>query len=135
MQLSYNLIKNNSTLKSSHKLIETNYVSKATSDELGNINGSIENDIKKSYEVLGYNIKKKPKWESEEIIMKSRVLTAEIEKKAYEEGYNQGKSNGFEDGYNEGLKKVKEDTEEEIRGKIDKAEEKLQKPAKEYKEY
>lgn len=137
MQLSYNLIKNTTALKSSHKRIETNYVTKIEAEEVekGRDRVSVEGEIKKSYEILGSNIIKKSKSEAEEIIMKARVLSDEIEKKAYEEGYNQGKTNGFEDGYNEGLEKIKEDSEEEIRLKIEKAEEILQKANKEYKEY
>lgn len=135
MQLSYKLIKNTSALKSSHKVIETNYVSKVESEELEKEKVSVEQEIKKSYETLGANIVKKAKSEAEEIIMKARVISAEIEKKAYEEGYNQGKSNGFEDGYNEGLEKIKIDTQEEIRNKIEKAEVILKEANREYKEY
>lgn len=135
MQLSYNLIKNTSALKSSEKKIETNYISKIEAKDIEKDNLSAEREIIKSYDILGSNIIKKSKSEAEEIIMKARVISSEIEKKAYEDGYSQGKYNGFEDGYNEGLEKIKKDTEEEIRLKIEKAEEILQKANKEYKEY
>lgn len=135
MQLSYNLIKNTSALKSSEKKIETNYISKIEAKDIEKDNLSAEREIIKSYDILGSNIIKKAKSEAEEIIMKARVISSEIEKKAYEDGYSQGKYNGFEDGYNEGLEKIKKDTEEEIRLKIEKAEEILQKANKEYKEY
>ena len=42
MQLSYKLIKNTSALKSSHKVIETNYVSKVESEELEKEKVSVE---------------------------------------------------------------------------------------------
>lgn len=135
MQLSYNLIKNTSALKSSEKKIETNYISKIEDKDIEKENLFVEQEIRKSYDILGSNIIKKAKSEAEEIIMKARVISSEIEKKAYEEGYSQGKYNGFEDGYNEGLEKIKKDTEEEIRLKIEKAEGILQKANKEYKEY
>lgn len=135
MQLSYNLIKNTTALKSSHKLIETNYSTKIEIDGEKKDKLSVEEEIKKSYELLGANIVKKSKSEAEEIVMKARVISAEIERKAYEEGYNQGKANGFEDGYNKGLEKIKNDIEEEVREKIEKAEEILKKANKEYKEY
>lgn len=135
MQLSYNLIKNTSALKSSEKKIETNYISKIEAKDIEKENLFVEQEIRKSYDILGSNIIKKAKSEAEEIIMKARVISSEIEKKAYEEGYSQGKYNGFEDGYNEGLEKIKKDTEEEIRLKIERAEEILQKANKEYKEY
>lgn len=135
MQLSYNLIKNTSALKSSQKTIETNYISRIEAKDIEKENLYVEQEIRKSYDILGSNIIKKAKSEAEEIIMNARVISSEIEKKAYEEGYNQGKYNGFEDGYNQGLEKIKKDAEEEIRGKIEKAEEILQKANKEYKEY
>ncbi|MBE6055153.1 MAG: flagellar biosynthesis/type III secretory pathway-like protein [Clostridium sartagoforme] len=137
MQLSYNLIKNSSALKSSKKVIETSYISKVEEKEKEKeyIDSSIEDEIKKSYEALGANILRKSKIEAEEIVMQSRVIASEIEKKAYEEGYNQGKLNGFEDGYNEGLEKVKLDTEEEIKSKLEKSEYILKEANREYKEY
>ena len=135
MQLSYNLIKNTSTLKSSQKTIETNYISRIEAKDIDKKNLTAEQEIRKSYDTLGSNIIKKAKSEAEEIIMNARVISSEIEKKAYEEGYNQGKANGFEDGYKEALEKVKIDTNEMVRDKIEKAEEILRKSNKEYIEY
>lgn len=141
MQLSYNLIRNSSALKSSKKIIETSYISKEEAEaeieaeEVENEKISIEQEIRKSYEALGANIIKKAKAEAEEMIIKAREVVSDIEKKAYEEGYNQGKSNGFEDGYNEGLEKVKLETEEEVKSNIEKSEEILKEANREYREY
>ncbi|MDZ7543926.1 flagellar biosynthesis/type III secretory pathway-like protein, partial [Clostridium perfringens] len=54
--------------------------------------------------------------------MDTRKKAAEIEKEAYEDGYNQGKENGFEDGYKEGLEKVRIETEGNVRENIEEAE-------------
>ncbi|MDV4149704.1 flagellar biosynthesis/type III secretory pathway-like protein [Clostridium sp. AL.422] len=135
MQSSCNLIKNSSALKSSKKIIETNYRTNSEVEEIEDEQCRIEYEIKKNYETLGANIIKKAKLEAEEIMIKSRKMASEVEKIAYEEGYKQGKSNGFEDGYNEGLEKVRRDTEQEIRINIEKSEEILKKANEEYKEY
>ena len=135
MQLSYNLIKNKSALKSSQKTIATNYISRIEAKDIEKEKLDVEQEIRKSYEVLGSNIIKKAKSEAEDIVMRARVISAEIEKKAYEEGYNQGKSNGFEDGYKEALVKVKSDTNEKVKVRIDEAEEILKSANKEYLEY
>lgn len=135
MQLSYNLIKNKSALKSSQKTIATNYISRIEAKDIEKEKLDVEQEIRKSYEVLGSNIKKKAKSEAEDIVMRARVISAEIEKKAYDEGYNQGKSNGFEDGYKEALVKVKSDTNEKVKVRIDEAEEILKSANKEYLEY
>lgn len=145
MQLSYNLIKNSYALKSSKRIIETSYISKneieeieVEEDEVEEIEDKqylIEYEIKKNYEALGANIIKNAKTEGKEIIINSQEIAFDIEKKAYEEGYNQGKLNGFEDGYNEGFEKVKLDTENEIKEKLEKSEWILKQADKEYKEY
>ena len=135
MQLSYNLIKNKSALKSSQKTIATNYISRIEAKDIEKEKLDVEQEIRKSYEVLGSNIIKKAKSEAEDIVMRARVISAEIEKKAYDEGYNQGKSNGFEDGYKEALVKVKNDTSEKVKVRIDEAEEILKSANKEYLEY
>lgn len=135
MQLSYNLIKNKSALKSSQKTIATNYISRIEAKDIEKEKLDVEQEIRKSYEVLGSNIIKKAKSEAEDIVMRARVISAEIEKKAYDEGYNQGKSNGFEDGYKEALVKVKSDTNEKVKVRIDEAEEILKSANKEYLEY
>lgn len=135
MQLSYNLIKNTSALKSSEKKIETNYISKIEAKDIEKENLFVEQEIRKSYDILGSNIIKKAKSEAEEIIMNARVISSEIEKKAYEKGYNQGEANGFEDGYKDALEKVKIDTEEMVRVKIEKAEKILEESNAEYIEY
>ena len=136
MQSSYNLIKNSSALKSSKKNIQTNYISKNIDKDIEEEQQySIEDEIRKNYEALGANIVKKAKIEAEEVIMRSKKIAEEIEKRAYEEGYNQGKLNGFEDGYNEGMAKVKVDTENEIKERIDTADEILNRANTEYKSY
>jgi flagellar assembly protein FliH len=137
MQLSYNLIKRNSALESSKKKIQTNYITKAEvlEDESEQEKKSLELEIKKNYESLGANILKKAKTEAEELIMDTRKKAAEIEKEAYEDGYNQGKENGFEDGYKEGLEKVRIETEGNVRENIEEAERILKSANLEYKEY
>ena len=121
MQSSYNLIKSTSALESSKKIIETNYVVNSNVEEKDEKVYSIEDEFRKNYEALGFNIIKKAKLEAEDIKIKSQKIAYEIEKKAYEEGYNQGKLNGYEDGYSKGyteaLEKVKLDTEEEVKDK------------------
>ncbi|GAA0085601.1 FliH/SctL family protein [Clostridium sp. CTA-7] len=137
MQLSYNLIKRNSALESSEKKIQTNYITKAEvlEDESEQEKKSLELEIKRSYESLGANILKKAKTEAEELIMDTRKKAVEIEKEAYEDGYNQGKENGFEDGYKEGLEKVRIETEGNVRENIEEAERILKSANLEYKEY
>ncbi|MCF0148154.1 MAG: flagellar biosynthesis/type III secretory pathway-like protein [Clostridium sp.] len=138
MQSSYNLIKSQSALDASKKVIETNYTVKHVEGNQDN-SYSIEDDFKKKYRILGANIIKKAKQEAEDIKRKSQIIAGEIEKKAYEDGYNQGKSNGYEDGYEDGyrqaIEKVTLETEKEVKEKIDKAENTLEKANKEYKEY
>ena len=135
MQLSYNLIKANSTLSSNKKQIETNYISKADEIALDIIKNSPEFEIKQNYENLGQDIIKRAKEEADEIIKNIKIKALEVEKEAYEKGYNQGKSNGYEDGYNYGLNKVYEDTREEIKNNILKSEEILKKSSNDYKKY
>lgn len=137
MQLSYNLIKNNSALEASKKKIQTNYTTKAEilEDESEQERKSVELEIKKSYESLGANILKKAKTEAEELVMNSRKEAVEIEKEAYENGYAQGRENGFEDGYKDGLEKVRIETEEKVRENIEEAERILRAANLEYKEY
>lgn len=139
MQLSYNLIKSASALESSKKIIETNYVANSNVEEKDEKIYSVEDEFRKNYEALGFNIIKKAKLEAEDIKTKSQKIAYEIEKKAYEEGYNQGKANGYEDGYAKGyaeaLEKVKLDTEEEVNEKINRAENILEEANKEYKAY
>ena len=135
MQLSYNLIKEVPKLNTSKKVIETNYIIKETFEGSKDNKYLSEKIIRKNYEALGANILKKAKMEAEELILNSRKLAHEIEKKAYEDGYNQGKRNGFEDGYNDGLIKIKEETEEEIKERLDKAESILKESNKVYRDY
>ena len=140
MQLSYNLVKEESALNSKKKKIQTSYVKKIQEEQEEEFSRvSIENEIKKSYENLGENIIKKSKREAEKIVMDSRRIAVDIEKEAYEKGYNQGQENGYEDGfkegYNKGLEKIKLDTEVEVKAAIDKSEEILQLSNAEYKKY
>lgn len=137
MQLYYNLIKNESTKETSKKKIETNYVTKVEvlEEESQLERKSIEDEIRKSYENLGANILKKAKTEAEELLMQTRKNVVEIEKKAYEEGYRQGKENGFEDGYKEGSEKIKIETESMVKEKIEKSEKILKYANIEYKDY
>lgn len=142
MQLSYNLIKNQSEDVVEKKEIKTNYVSKAEKEEEAKREKekkSPDYDIKKSYENLGANIIKKAKVESEALIMESRRLSFEIEKDAYEKGYSQGTENGYEDGYKKGcedaIERVNKETEEAVKGYIDSANKILLKANEDYKEY
>lgn len=138
MQSSYNLIKSSSALEASKKVIETSYTIKNV-EELDNGSYSIEDEFRKNYEVLGASIIKKAKSEAEEIKRNSEIIAYEIEKKAYEEGYNQGKTNGYEDGYENGYKeaieKVRLETEQEVKDRIGRAEYILENANKEYKDY
>ena len=139
MQSSYNLIKSASALDASKKVIETNYTVQNVENTEENNSYSMEDEFRKNYEFLGANIIKNAKQEAEDIKRKSQIIANEIEKKAYEEGYNQGKSNGYEDGYENGyreaIEKVRLETEKEVKEKIDRAENILEKANKEYKKY
>lgn len=139
MQSSYNLIKSASALDASKKVIETNYTVQNVENTEENNSYSMEDEFRKNYEFLGANIIKKAKQEAEDIKRKSQIIAYEIEKKAYEEGYNQGKSNGYEDGYENGyreaIEKVRLETEKQVKEKTDRAENILEKANKEYKEY
>ena len=139
MQLSYNLVKEESALNSNKKKIQTNYVRKSEERESEFSRVSIENEIKKSYENLGESIMKKSKREAEKIVMDSRRAAVDIEKEAYEKGYHQGQENGYEDGfkegYSKGLEQIKQDTETEVKAAINKSEEILQLSNSEYKRY
>lgn len=139
MQSSYNLIKSASALDSSKKIIETNYTVQIDEEGRNEPEISIEDEFRKNYEAIGFNIIRKAKIEAEDIKKKSQIIADEIEKRAYEEGYNQGKENGYEDGYEKGyaeaIEKVKLETEKEIKERIDRAEKILEEANKEYKEY
>lgn len=139
MQSLYNLIKSASALDASKKVIETNYISKNAENIEENSKYSMEDEFRNNYKLLGANIIKKAKEEAEDIKRNSEIIAYEIEKKAYEEGYNQGKLNGYEDGYENGYReaidKVRLETEKEVKEKIDKSENVLEKANKEYKEY
>lgn len=139
MQLSYNLIKQESALHSNKKKIETNYIKKTEELEDEFSRASIENEIKKSYESLGESIIKRSKMEAEKIVMDSRRAAVDIEREAYEKGYSQGQKNGYEDGfkegYNKGLEQINLDTEAEVKAAIDNAERILELSNSEYKKY
>lgn len=146
MQLSYNLIKDQSENIAEKKEIKTNYVSKAEKEkeEEEEIRREKEKkspdyDVIKSYENIGASIIKKAKIESESLVMESRELSFKIEKESYEKGHAQGLENGYEDGYRKGyeeaIERVNEETEEAVKTYIDGANEVLLKANEDYKDY
>lgn len=138
MQLSYNLIKNQEENIAEKKEIKTRYISKAEKEKDTEIN-SKEYDIQKNYENLGANIIRNAKNEAESLVMESRRISFEIEKDSYEKGYSQGSENGYEDGYKNGyseaVERVERETEEAVKGYLDKSNEILEKANEDYKKY
>lgn len=132
MQSSFSLIKGKNASISGDKDIRTNYVEINTGSATGE---SPEDNMLRSYELLGSNIIKKARSDAERIIIEAMKKAKEIEKEAYEKGYMQGKANGYEDGANEGYSKAIEDGKNEISEVIDKAYLILSTAEKQYDEY
>lgn len=134
MQSSFNLIKGTKASVNGDKSIETHYIQVSNVDN-STEQGLQEDELLKSYELLGSNIIKKSRNDAERIIVEAMQKAKEIERQAYEKGYAQGKANGYEDGSNEGYSKAIEDGKIEISQVIDKAYSILANAEREYEEY
>ncbi|GAB6167702.1 FliH/SctL family protein [Clostridium carnis] len=140
MQLSYNLIKNVSAKDGNNKKIDTIYISKIKEDNKEKTAEILAlEDMKKSYENIGEGIIKRAKMEAEKILIEARTTAANIEKDAYEQGYNQGQKNGYEDGYNSGYKNgyenITRETEEKVTKDIEEAHNILKNANEDYLKY
>jgi len=133
MQSSFNLIKAKNASVKGDKSIDTHYV-EVKSEESFN-NESAESNMLKSYELLGSNIIKKARNDAEKIIIESTKKAKDIERDAYEKGYQQGMANGYEDGSKEGYSKAIEEGQREIGQLIDKANLILSNIEKQYEDY
>lgn len=133
MQSSFNLIKGKNASVKGDKSIDTHYV-EVKSEESFNQESS-ESNMLKSYELLGSNIIKKARNDAERIIIESTKKAKDIEKDAYEKGYQQGIANGYEDGSKEGYSKAIEEGQREIGQLIDKANLILSSIEKQYEDY
>lgn len=119
MQLSFNLIKGKNASVNGDKSIKTQYVE--INNEENVMVKSAEENMLKSYELLGSNIIRKARNDAEKIVVEAMQKAKEIEKEAYEKGYMQGKTNGYEDGSKEGYSKAIQEGNAEISQVIDKA--------------
>lgn len=133
MQSSFNLIKGKNASVNGDKSIKTQYVQVKNEENV--IVESAEENMLKSYELLGSNIIRKARNDAERIVVEAMQKAKEIEKEAYEKGYMQGKANGYEDGSNEGYSKAIEAGNAEIGQVIDKAHWILANVQMEYDEY
>ncbi|AYE33430.1 FliH/SctL family protein [Clostridium septicum] len=137
MQSSYNLIKKSGAHSGGSKPIETNYVNEKIKEQKEHIEKNIIDidAMVKKYENLGANIIKNAKAEAEKITIASTKKAIEIERLAYEKGYEQGKQNGYEDGYKSGYDTVMQDTKEKVLEDLKLAEYVLSTAKDDYKTY
>lgn len=116
MQSSYSLVKRNYVLDGEKKTITTEYevpnIMEISEDKLS----EDEKERKKyisSYENIGRGIIEDAKSKSEAIKIAALEKAQEIEKEAYNKGYEQGKNNGYEDGKNEAIQEILPQAKEE----------------------
>lgn len=138
MQLSYNVIKNNSVKKLGSKEIVTN-------SDIQYVCADLEDNAKQhieSYENLAKNMIENARKQSEAILQKAyeeakkiqndaSAAARELQQRAYDNGYNEGKQDGFNKAYSETIESAKAESQNIVNN----AEELLKSAKVEYENY
>lgn len=139
MQSSYSLIKENRVLSGETKKIKTEYQAKRHGDMSGEASDSLTiEEARKyvsSYEKIGQGIIEEAKKKREQYLFETIERANELEKDAYEKGYNQGLLNGHEDGEKEALEKYIPQAKKEAQEIIENAQKCLKSAREDYNKY
>lgn len=138
MHLSYNVIKVNRVMPKETKTISTElFLNNEDKEQAENSQVSLEKaqEIISNYENIGRKIIEDAKLEKLEILKSAKELAKDIEREAYEKGYNQGLINGNEDGKKEALEKYIPIASEKANTIIQDAERIFKNANKSYEEY
>ncbi len=110
MQSSFNVIKNSRVIELGDKEIKTQ-PRKIITGEVVEDNYRNTIDDMESFENIAGNILEHARLESKKIIAKAYVDSAEIKQQAFQEGLENGRSEGYEKGYNEAMETSKVDAQ------------------------
>lgn len=148
MQSSYSLIKKGFTKESDSKIITTEFEVKKleaqeNEEDLENLEEIEEvkkpeidpEEILRRYEDIGQRIIQDAKREKQVITLRAQMDADASEKKAYENGYEQGLQNGYDDGYKKAYDETIEAANAEAAEIVNKAETLLKSAYENYSRY
>lgn len=148
MQSSYSLIKKGLAKEGDSRIISTKY--KIKQPEFEEIEEDVENteepeevkapevdpeEILRRYEDIGQRIIQDAKREKQVITLRAQMDASVAEKKAYENGYEQGLQNGYDDGYKKAYDETIEAAKVEAAEIVNKAESLLKSAHENYSRY
>ncbi|WP_252231535.1 FliH/SctL family protein [Clostridium sp. ZBS15] len=145
MQSSYSIIKKNCALDAEKKKISTEYISKKKKTEFEE---NIEEELQEKfyskeevdaliekYEEIGKRIIQDANNEKQGIILRGTMQAQNLEKEAYEKGYEEGLKNGYDDGYKKAYDENIDLAKAKSQEIIDKAEDVLRSANENYAKY
>ncbi|MGN2337504.1 FliH/SctL family protein [Clostridium cagae] len=142
MQSSYSIIKKNCALDAEKKKISTEYVSKKI--ELDENQEEVQEEVYSKeevdaliakYEEIGKRIIQDANNEKQGIILRGTMQAQNLEKEAYEKGYEEGLQNGYDDGYKKAYDENIDLAKAKSQEIIDKAEDVLKSANENYAKY
>ncbi|MBN1051176.1 flagellar biosynthesis protein [Clostridium botulinum] len=142
MQSSYSIIKKNCALDAEKKKISTEYVSKKI--ELDENLEEVQEEVYSKeevdaliakYEEIGKRIIQDANNEKQGIILRGTMQAQNLEKEAYEKGYEEGLQNGYDDGYKKAYDENIDLAKAKSQEIIDKAEDVLRSANENYAKY
>ncbi|MBN1044511.1 MULTISPECIES: FliH/SctL family protein [Clostridium] len=142
MQSSYSIIKKNCALDAEKKKISTEYVSKKI--ELDENFEEVQEEVYSKeevdaliakYEEIGKRIIQDANNEKQGIILRGTMQAQNLEKEAYEKGYEEGLQNGYDDGYKKAYDENIDLAKAKSQEIIDKAEDVLRSANENYAKY
>ncbi|ACD22963.1 flagellar biosynthesis protein [Clostridium botulinum] len=142
MQSSYSIIKKNCALDAEKKKISTEYVSKKI--ELDENQEEVQEEVYSKeevdaliakYEEIGKRIIQDANNEKQGIILRGTMQAQNLEKEAYEKGYEEGLQNGYDDGYKKAYDENIDLAKAKSQEIIDKAEDVLRSANENYAKY
>lgn len=142
MQSSFNVIKEYRALSGEKKTITTNYEIKQDKNIVSEDDNGILRDEKgvtleqaekflETYQEMATTILKEANKKNKKMLAEATIRAEQLEKEAYQKGYDQGLKNGFEDGRKEALEKAQKEADEIV----DKATKTLLEAEKDYSDY
>lgn len=142
MQSSYSIIKKNCALDAEKKKISTEYVSKKI--ELDENLEEVQEEVYSKeevdaliakYEEIGKRIIQDANNEKQGIILRGTMQAQNLEKEAYQKGYEEGLQNGYDDGYKKAYDENIDLAKAKSQEIIDKAEDVLRSANENYAKY
>ncbi|MBN1067067.1 flagellar biosynthesis protein [Clostridium botulinum] len=142
MQSSYSIIKKNCALDAEKKKISTEYVSKKIEfdENLEEVQEEVYSKeevdaLIAKYEEIGKRIIQDANNEKQGIILRGTMQAQNLEKEAYEKGYEEGLQNGYDDGYKKAYDENIDLAKAKSQEIIDKAEDVLKSANENYAKY